>query len=260
MRFAALAIAVMMLAGALLAQVPVPAPPTGVTVGGPSNALFFDDFNGSGVDTAAWQVRNGSGDTSNSEQQWYAPANVLITPDHYVQILTKVESYSGLQYTSGLIQFKTFNYTYGTLEVRALMPGGMGTWPAIWMLGYGMQGVGGPRCSWPSPGCEEIDIAEFMNHSVTTVNQQIHTSSSDAGCRPALTDASRNWHVYKLIWAAGSLKWHVDGVTTCTVTSSVPSSPMYLIINTAVGGIGGGSVDSSTLPQTMLVDYVKVTR
>jgi len=258
MRLAVLAIALMMLAAGLLAQ--VPAPPTGVTVGGVSNAAFFDDFTGSAVDTTLWNVLNRTGDTSNSEKQWYLPANVLVTPDHYVQILTKVESYNGFQYTSGLIQFKTFNYTYGTVEVRALMPGGIGTWPAIWMLGYGMQGVGGPRCSWPNPGCEEIDIAEFMNHDVASVNQQIHTNSSDAGCRPALTDASRNWHVYKLIWAAGSLKWQVDGVTTCTVTSSVPSSPMYLIINTAVGGIGGGSVDNSTLPQTMLVDYVKVTR
>jgi beta-glucanase (GH16 family) len=66
-------------------------------------------------------------------------------------------------------------------------------------------------------------------------------------------------HVYTLIWASGSLTWQIDGVQTCQITCYVPTTPMFMIINTAVGGIGGGTVKNSTLPQTTQIDYVRVT-
>jgi beta-glucanase (GH16 family) len=54
--------------------------------------------------------------------------------------------------------------------------------------------------------------------------------------------------------------WKIDGTTTCTIKQSyVPDTPMFLIINTAMGG-SGGSVSNSTLPQTMQIDYVQVTQ
>jgi hypothetical protein len=70
---------------------------------------------------------------------------------------------------------------------------------------------------------------------------------------------SQNWHVYQLVWTPDSLTWKIDGVTTYSVTSGVPSTPMFLLIETALGGIAGGTIDDSTLPQTMLIDYVRVT-
>jgi beta-glucanase (GH16 family) len=73
-------------------------------------------------------------------------------------------------------------------------------------------------------------------------------------------DLSQDFHMYQLEWSAGSLVWKIDGTQTCQVTDHVPSTPMFLLINTATGGAGGGAVDNSTLPQTMSVDYVKVTQ
>jgi beta-glucanase (GH16 family) len=78
-------------------------------------------------------------------------------------------------------------------------------------------------------------------------------------CTPTTTDVSQNWHVYDLIWASGSLIWEIDGVQTCKFTSSIPSHAMFLMINTAMGG-AGGTVNNATLPQTLQVDYVKVTQ
>jgi beta-glucanase (GH16 family) len=172
----------------------------------------------------------------------------------------------GKPYTSGAIQMRSFSFTYGTVEFRSKESGGSGTWPAEWLLGSNCQQTNVasadnvPPCDWPKPGSDEIDIAEIMGHDLSTVNQGIHSGGNNAGCRASTTDVSQNWHTYQLVWSPGSLVWKIDGAVTCTQTVGVPTTPMFLIINTAVGGSGGGSVDPSTLPQTHQVDYVRVSR
>ena len=228
---------------------------------------FDDEFNGSSVNTNAWALFNGYLQNGNNELQNYLPANVTES-NGYLNITTDYVNppVGGQSYTSGFAQTNTFNFLYGTVTIRALLPGGTGPWPAFWLLGADCQASAGEvsaLCNWPYPGSDEIDITEILDSNHTSVNQQIHTMSGnteeDPGCTATTTDVSQNWHTYTLIWAPGSLTWQIDGTTTCTETSYVPSTPMYLIINTAVGGDGGGTVNNSTLPQTLLVDYVHVT-
>ena len=71
--------------------------------------------------------------------------------------------------------------------------------------------------------------------------------------REAIADSSAG------AFGPSSMTWQIDGVRTCQTTSFVPTTPMFMIIDTAVGGVGGGAVKNSTLPQTTEVDYVKVT-
>lgn len=150
------------------------------------------------------------------------------------------------------------------------MAGGRGTWPAVWLLGSNCQQTNVasadnvPPCNRPQPGSDEIDIVEIfgkdsVENGLTAVHQSVHSGDNSPTHIAYTTDVSQNWHVYQLVWVPGSLTWKIDGVTTYTVTSGVPSTPMFLIIETALGGFGGGSIDNSTLPQTMLVDYVRVT-
>ena len=204
------------------------------------------------------------GDASNQELQCYRPANAAVTGGNLVTT-TKVDgSCSGHRYTSAMVQWRQFAFTYGTLEFRARMAGGTGTWPAVWMLGSNCQqsnittpdNVG--TCHWPEPGSDEIDVTEVFGGSTTTVNQGLISTAGNDGCRPEVSDVSADWHTYQLVWAPGSLTWTIDGTTTCTVTSGVPSTPMFVMINTAVGGVGGGTVDDATLPQQNLIDYVRV--
>jgi beta-glucanase (GH16 family) len=105
----------------------------------------------------------------------------------------------------------------------------------------------------------EIDITEILNSNHTAVNQQIHSAGNNSGCTASTTDVSQDFHVYQLVWAAGSLEWKIDGTSTCKLANSIPSNPMFLIINTAMGG-AGGSINNSTLPQSTSVDYVKITQ
>jgi beta-glucanase (GH16 family) len=154
------------------------------------------------------------------------------------------------------------------VEVRAKFAGGTGTWPAIWMLGAYCQyptwlsGVNSHgtnsanACKWHDPGSDEIDIAEIFS-GATTVNETIQ---GDQGCQPSPpTGTPQDWHVYKLEWTASSVTWSIDGTQGCSLTQNVPTHPMFLILNTSVGGAGGGTADPSTLPQATTIDYVHVT-
>jgi beta-glucanase (GH16 family) len=234
---------------------PPPAPPSGQTV-------FYDEFKGAGLDTAAWVAMNRPGDASNHETGCYRPSNVATGAG--LALTSKADASCSFGYTSAMVQWRSYNFLYGTVDVRAKMAGGTGTWPAIWLLGADCQAsnvttpdnVG--SCHWPQPGSDEIDIAEILSSDHSHVNQQIHTSSGAPGCGATVSDVSQNWHTYTFVWSKGKAVWQIDGTTTCTITQSVPSTPMFLIINTAMGGDGGGTIDASTLPQTLTVNYVRV--
>jgi hypothetical protein len=237
-----------------------------------SNVIFFDDFVGTTLGSQ-WLTMNRAGDYSNSEQECFSPFEVSVGNNNLV--ITSIaqtttcgdanHSPSQFPTLSGMVQWAAFNFTYGTVEFRAKMAGGQGTWPVIWLLGSNCQATNvksadnSGACNWPQPGSDEIDITEILNSNHTSVNQQIHSAGNNSGCTASTTDVSQNFHVYQLVWAAGSLEWKIDGTSTCKITNGIPSNPMFLIISTAMGG-AGGAINSSTLPQTSLVDYVKISQ
>jgi beta-glucanase (GH16 family) len=223
--------------------------------------VFADEFNSSSVDTNLWNVIYQHGETGNSEPECYLPANTNESGGYLTETVIAQTvscptngSTTTSNYTSGAVQMKSFNFLYGTVEVRAKFTGGTGPWPAIWLLGHNCQlpiWLTASGCAWPNPGSDEIDIAEILGSNLTTVNEQIHSSSGSPQCLPKTTDVNQNWHVYKLVWTSGQLVFSIDGTTTCTLTgAAVPYQAMFLIINTAIGGSGGGSINNSTLPQT----------
>jgi beta-glucanase (GH16 family) len=246
-----------------LADVPTSEPaPTDL-----SGYLFDDEFNDTTVDQAAWGILDRGGDASNAEDQCYKPENVA-EKGGFLEITSKVDSScQGYAYTSGMVQWRKFNFTSGTITIRAKQSGGRGSWPAQWLLGSDCQAANltteenSYGCNWPHPGSDEIDIAEFKTSGPTSVWQNV--VSGDSGfktCRPDVSASNDNFHVYSLTWRANSLVWKVDGETTCTQTEVVPTQPMFLIMNNAMGGGGGGQIDGSDFPQTMLIDYVRVTK
>ena len=233
-----------------------------VTVSGQTAFNGSDTFSAP-LNTNNWAIMDREGDLSNAELQCYTPANQSVANDSLTltikpqNITCNGHPYS---YTSSMVQWRSFNFTYGTVEVRAKFPGGTGPWPAIWLLGANCQASNivsadnTPPCNWPKAGSDEIDIAEVPDNGRSQVNQQIHSASGDPGCKPTVSDTSLNYHVYRLEWAPGSVTWKIDGVQTCRVTSGVPSTPMFLLLNIASHGTVAG------LPQSMIVDYVTVTQ
>jgi len=234
--------------------------------------IFEDDFSGSALGPA-WTAIDRQGDTGVDEQGCYQPAQVAVGGGNLilhsiVQMTSCGDQFNPpttFPYATGMVQWTSFSFTYGTVHFRAQMAGGRGTWSAVWMLGASCRAASlasgaNIGCPWPAPGSEEIDITEIKNSDLTTVWQNlISTARGTLSCTPTTGDVSQGFHDYELVWAPGSLDWKIDGAETCRYTGTIPSSPMFLMVDTALGG-GAGPVDPSTLPQTLLVDYVKITQ
>jgi beta-glucanase (GH16 family) len=243
--------------------VPTPTPP-GLT------AVFQDEFEAPGsLDGAKWGYEIGY--VRNDERQYYTsrPENVRVEGGMLV-IEARRESYQGYPYTSASVNtLGRFQLRYGRVEVRAKLPSGRGSWPAIWMLGVNID-----RVDWPA--CGEIDIMENVGFDPLRVHATIHTAAynhvagtqKSASIVPAISP-SDDFHVYTLDWYPDRIEIGIDGTTYFTFRNEGRGSatwpfdePHYLLINLAIGGGWGGQqgIDDSQFPKRYLVDYVRVFR
>lgn len=168
--------------------------------------------------------------------------------------------WGGQRYTSArLITRGLAQWTYGFFEVRARMPCGAGTWPAIWTLGSGG--------AWPDDG--ELDIMEHVGQRPEQVSSAVHTRAGNAGRSvwgvAALPDACRQFHDYQMLWTAEGVTFGVDGRMHLHYPNlglgrqAWPfDAPQFLLLNLAIGGDLGGPVDDSVFPLTFEVDHVRV--
>jgi beta-glucanase (GH16 family) len=171
------------------------------------------------------------------------------------------------EYTSASLTTRgKTNWTCGRIEVRAKLPAGRGTWPAIWTLGANERQVG-----WP--GCGEIDIMEFVGHDPGIVHANVHTKKynhiqkNGKGGQLKMPNASEAFHVYALEWDSEHLDFFADDQKYFTYTNEKSGSDawpfdkdQFLILNLAIGGAWGGQkgIDDAIFPQQYLIDYVRV--
>lgn len=242
-----------------------------------SNMVWNDEFNS--INTAVWNHETGGGGWGNNEREYYtagqnasiqydaqAGSNVLVlearrdNPANYNCWYGRCEYTSSRMNTSGK---KTFQY--GRIEARLKLPQTQGIWPAFWMLGNDIGSVGWPQCG-------EIDIMEHVGFEPVTTHGAIHGPNYSGntpfiGAHYLNESVANNYHVYAVEWNSQGISWFVDGTRFYSVTRSqvqgygnwVFDHPMFLILNVAVGGNWPGSPDgSSTFPQRMYVDYIRV--
>ncbi|MFM8832905.1 MAG: family 16 glycosylhydrolase, partial [Cytophagales bacterium] len=123
------------------------------------------------------------------------------------------------QYTSARLNSK-FAFTYGRVDVRAKLPIGAGTWPAIWMLGQNIIEPGGVfsnqfgTVSWPA--CGEIDIMEHWGNNPNVIHGSIHTPSSFGNTvntsTRRLSQVSTSFFVYSIIWDENKIDFLIDDI------------------------------------------------
>lgn len=245
---------------------------------------FSDDFAVDGALGAAWTYDLGApllGGTvwGNNEQQYYTsdPANVRIQGGLlYLQPVAGVPAAGsgipGLLATSARVKTDTPAYyqalngtPYGFYEVRAQFPCVAGAWPAVWMMGK--------NGDWPARG--EIDIAEWFGRYFSAAPNQMqsgihvpnHYGANSLYAKKDVSGLCSGMHTYQLHWTASVLVMGVDGQEVLRYTKPAGAGAAdwpfdqsaFLLLNVAVGGNLGGSVNLADLPSmTMTVDWVKV--
>jgi beta-glucanase (GH16 family) len=212
-----------------------------------------------------------NGTPANGELEYYTdrPANVALDGNGNLLITANQESYMGSNYTSGRINTSgKFEQAYGRFETRMKLPFGQGLWPAFWLLGNNIA-------TDPWPGCGEIDIMEEVGRDPTHSNGFLHgpgySGSNHLGGQYTLAAGfSDDFHVFATEWETGVLRFYVDGnlfntTTTADLAARDPTlmwvfdHPYFIILNVAVGGGYPGNPDNTTtFPQLMTVDYVRV--
>jgi len=229
--------------------------------------VWSDEFNISGLpDSKKWNYDIGNSGWGNNEKQYYTnrPENAEVR-DSVLVITLKKENYGSALYTSARLKTKgKFTFTYGRVEVRAKLPTGRGTWPAIWTLGDNISSVG-----WPD--CGEIDIMEHVGFDQDHIHSAVHNRASygatisKGGQR--IQSASDDFHVYAMEWSSASMKFSVDGINHYTYRPLNKDwrawpfdAPQFFILNIAMGGTWGGKwgVDPNFTESTMEIDYIRV--
>ena len=263
--------------------------------------VWHDEFDGEAIDRNKWELESNCWGGGNHEQQCYTPrrdrqprANAYLA-DGLLHIVARRERWSApatpdgrgninamLPYTSARLRTRgRQEWTFGRFEIRAKLPKGQGSWPAIWMLP-----TDSPYGSWAASG--EIDIMEAVNLGApsdmpgaapdtpeTRVHGTLHYGRKPPGnvhagtwhLLPGGANPADDFHVYALEWEQGEIRWYVDGVHYATQRAehwysqqqdargdwvdAPPGAPFdaaskyHLLLNLAVGGDWAGNVNAT---------------
>ncbi|MCC5842152.1 MAG: glycoside hydrolase family 16 protein [Opitutales bacterium] len=238
--------------------------------------VWSDEFEEAGSpDPNKWGYDLGRGESvglwgwGNNEAQSYTdrPENARVEGGRLI-IEARRESMGTAEYTSArMVTRQQGDWLYGRIEVRAKMPVGRGTWPAIWMLptdwAYG---------GWPNSG--EIDIMEHVGFDLGRIHGTVHTAAfnhmlgTERGGSTWRADLGERFYTYAIEWDADRIRWFVDDEEYFVFERLARfgweqwpfDQRFHLILNIAIGGNWGGQqgIDDSRFPQRMEVDYVRV--
>lgn len=243
------------------------------------NLVWSDEFNSAGygpVDTSKWFHQTQlpiPGSWYNGEIQHYTDRiDNAIVHSGSLHLIAKKETFTDQGYTKNYTSARLnskYTFTYGRIEVKAKLPSGIGTWPAIWLLGKNINedgaywdNLGFGTTAWPY--CGEIDIMEHWGTNQNFVQSAIHTPSSFGGTvnhgGQVIPTASSEYHVYAIDWNQNRLEFSVDSVVHYTYEPLTKDSntwpfdqEMYLLLNIAIQP----SIDPNFTQSSMDVDYVR---
>ena len=232
-----------------------------------------DEFNGDTLNLKYWNIETWWAGAYNNELQSYTKSqNNIGLNNGYLYLRAQKETpFNPNQpgYTSGRITTQDkVEMQYGYWEIKAKLPSGVGTWPAIWMLNSKIDTI-----PWPNSG--EIDIMEHVGYDENRVFFSIHNEDLFGDVHGTnqqgvyyFEEIEDDFHTYSVEWNENEIKGFVDGVQYFNISKLSNSnysqwpydSPFFLIINLAIGGDWGGvqGVDNSIFPSSFIIDYARM--
>jgi len=232
-----------------------------------SYEVFTDEFDYEGEPNPDhWNYETGGGGWGNNEVQNYTDSRDNSYVSNGTLKIHAKKSETGAWTSARMVTSGKASWKYGRFEIRAKLPKGRGTWPAIWMMPQ--ESVYG---TWPKSG--EIDIMEHVGYDPGIVHGTIHTEAfnhkdgTQKGGSIEVPDAQDNFHVYSIEWTPEEIKWFVDGEQYYSFSNRNATykewpfdQPFFLILNIAIGGDWGGAegIDPELEEAVMEIDYVRV--
>ena len=246
--------------------------------------VWSDEFNYTGLpDSKKWTYE--SGFVRNQEPQYYTIKRLenCRVENGMLVIEARKEEYPNANFKPGsdkpsekertahytsasLITLGKADWKYGRIEVRAKVPRGLGTWPAVWMLGIDRGGV-----KWPD--CGEIDIMEFLGRDSTRVHGTVHYADSlkkyaHQTEAPVVGLPADGFHIYAINWYPDRMEFYYDKLKymvfdvrkSKNATDNIFQKKFYLLLNLALGhkGSWAGPFKEEALPFEYYVDYVRI--
>lgn len=243
--------------------------------------VWADEFDTNGaIDTSKWFhqtiLPNGVSWYNGELQHYTDKLDNSFVENGFLNIVAKKENFTDQGVTKGFTSARLnskYSFTYGRVDVRAKLPSGAGTWPAIWTLGknidengayWEQQGFG----TTPWPECGEIDIMEHGLYGINEVSCAIHTPSSFGNTvnttTKVLNDVANEFHIYSMNWSPNKIVFLIDNEPFYQYKPSTQDAStwpfdleQYLILNIAMGGIAG-TIDPSFTESSMVIDYVRI--
>jgi len=234
--------------------------------------IWADEFDYQGSPNPdKWKNDIGGHGFGNKEEQYYVSnlKNCYVA-DGCLTIKAFKEDKENKKYTSAkLTTYNKMTCRYGRIAVKAQLPSGKGTWPAIWMLGVDIKDKG----RWPL--CGEIDIMEHVGKKQDYIVHSLHSASYNHVLNNHRTHeiyvsgVSERFIEYAIDWYSDRIDFFVDGEKVTTFRKGERSDddkkagwpfnkPFFLILNLALGGTWGGPIDDAIFPVVMKVKYVRV--
>lgn len=228
--------------------------------------VWSDEFSEVNIDTDKWQWEvNGDGG-GNGEEQYYTDRDInSYIEDGKLVLFAQREQYQDHEYTSARLNSSgKFSFQYGRIDFRAKVASGTGAWPALWMLGDNFWDEGWPYCG-------EIDIMEHVGYDAQGlhVNAYFGDQSGGKGDHHGYHRINEPWsdryHIYSIEWNENGISYLVDNNEVHSLDHSNVGNYTYpfdqsffIIMNIALGGGFGGTINDNLQNTTMKVDYVRV--
>jgi beta-glucanase (GH16 family) len=231
--------------------------------------VWSDEFDYEGKpDPDKWMILQKPARWVNNEAQSYEDNRENVRIENGTLIIQAHHKKNG-GYTSGRLDtYLSGKWTYGRIEVKAKLPRGRGTWPAIFMMASeNIKSVHG----WPSSG--EIDIMEHVGHNPSMIHATIHCyeynhpKGNHKSDTIHIVDPFDEYHIYAVEWYPDRLDFFVDDNKYFTFNNEMRGwktwpfyKDFYLILCLAIGGSWGGAqgIDDSIFPVQIIIDYVRV--
>ena len=250
--------------------------------------IWSDDFDQPEINEDIWNFEVwGPGQFNNEAQAYTSSDNNAYIDDGKLVIKALRENLDlnndqipDTEYTSARLTTQNKKYhVYDTncgecpggkikVEVRANLPIGVGTWPAIWMMPNNSE-----YGEWPNSG--EIDIMEHVGKDPNVIHSSVHNATNSGALENTNQTASQNItdaeqeHTYGLIWSDEKITTFIDTEENIVLeynnlaeydSSLWPyDKDFFIILNLAIGGDWGGpTIDNTAFPQSMHIDFVKV--